>query len=108
METTVTVDALLNRVKDIAPIIREYAPEAEEKRRLSRPVVDAMLQAGLYSMSHPKAFGGLEVNPITMFRVVEEVARHDSAAGWNLQLAVAAGYFLAWLPDAGAAEIMHG
>jgi alkylation response protein AidB-like acyl-CoA dehydrogenase len=108
MATNVTVDALLDRIKDITPIIREYATEAEEKRRLSRPVVDAMLQAGLYSMSHPKAFGGLEVDPLTMFWVVEEVARHDSAAGWNLQLAVAADCFLAWLPDEGAAEIMHG
>jgi len=107
MATNVTMDSLLGRVKDIAPIIREHAAEAEEKRRLSRPVIDAMLQAGLYSMSHPKAFGGLEVDPLTMFRVVEEVARHDSAAGWNLQLAVAASCFLAWLPDAGAAEIMH-
>ena len=31
-------------------------------------------------MSRPKAFGGLEVDPVTMFRVVEEVARQDSAA----------------------------
>ena len=32
-------------------------------------------------MAHPKAFGGLEVAPLTMFRVVEAVAYHDSAAG---------------------------
>ena len=107
MATNVTADSLLDRVKKIAPIIREHAAEAEEQRRLSRPVVDAMRQAGLYSMAHPKAFGGLEVDPLTMFRVVEEVARYDSAAGWNLQLAVAANCFLAWLPDEGAAEIMH-
>jgi alkylation response protein AidB-like acyl-CoA dehydrogenase len=107
MATNVTADALLDRVKEIAPLIREHAPEAEEQRRLSRPVVDAMLQAGLYSMSHPKAFGGLEIDPLTMFRVVEEVARHDSAAGWNLQLAVAANCMLAWLPDEGAVEIMR-
>jgi indole-3-acetate monooxygenase len=97
----------LDRVKDITPIIRAHAAEAEENRRLSRPVVDAMLQAGLYSMSHPRVLGGLEVDPLTMFRVVEEVARHDSAAGWNLQLAVAANGMLAWLPDEGAAEIVH-
>jgi alkylation response protein AidB-like acyl-CoA dehydrogenase len=107
MATNVAADALLDRVKDIAPMIRAHAAEAEEKRRLSRPVVDAMLQAGLYNMARPKAFGGLEVDPITMFRVVEEVARHDGAAGWNLQLALGAHSFLAWLPDEGAAEIMH-
>jgi hypothetical protein len=49
MATHGTVDVWLDRVKDSAPIIRKYAAETEEKRRLSRPVVDAMLQAGLYS-----------------------------------------------------------
>src|SRR4029450_5287655 len=106
MATNVTADALLDRVKDITPIIRAHAAEAEEQRCLSHPVVDAMLQAGLYSMSHPKAFGGLEVDPLTMFRVVEEVAYHDSAAGWNMQMSVGASCFLAWLPDEGAAEIL--
>ena len=107
MATNVTADSLLARVQEIAPLVRAHAAEAEEQRRLSYPVVDAMLQAGLYSMSHPKAFGGLEVDPLTMFRVVEEVARQDSAAGWNVQLAAAANCMLAWLPDEGAAEIMH-
>jgi alkylation response protein AidB-like acyl-CoA dehydrogenase len=80
MAMNVTVDTLLDRVKDIAPILCAYAAEAEAQRRLARPVIDAMLQAGLYSMSHPKAFGGLEVDPLTMFRVVEDVAYQDSAA----------------------------
>ena len=42
MATNVTADSLLDRVKDITPIIRAHAAEAEEKRRLSRAVVDAM------------------------------------------------------------------
>ena len=67
MDMYVTVDALLDRVKDLAPMLRAHAAEAEAQRRLSRPVVDAMLQAGLYSMARPKAFGGLEVDPLTMF-----------------------------------------
>ena len=48
------------------------------------------------------------MDPVTMFRVVEEVARVDSAAGWNLQLSVAAHFLLAWLPEEGAAEILAG
>jgi alkylation response protein AidB-like acyl-CoA dehydrogenase len=78
MATNVTVDALLDRVQDMAPILRAHSAEAQ--RYLSRPVVDAMLQAGLYSMARPKAFGDLELDPITMFRVLEEVARQDNAA----------------------------
>jgi hypothetical protein len=44
MAMNVTVDTLLERVKDSAPMLRAYAAEAEAQRRLARPVVDAMLQ----------------------------------------------------------------
>ena len=42
MAMNVTVDTLLDRVKDIAPMLRAYAAEAEAQRRLARPVVDAV------------------------------------------------------------------
>src|SRR5262245_41379134 len=103
-----TVDTLLEKVQAIAPTIRKSAPEAEQARRLSRPVVDAMQQAELYRMARAKAFGGLELDPVSIFRVVEAVARHDSAAGWNLQLALVVDSILAWLPDEGVADILEG
>jgi alkylation response protein AidB-like acyl-CoA dehydrogenase len=100
-------DSLVENAMKIAPIIRQHAAEAEQQRHLSRPVVDAMREAGLFSMACPRAFGGQEADPVTMFRVVEEVARHDSAAGWNLQISVGANSLLAWLPNDGAAEILN-
>jgi len=41
----------------------------------------------------PKSFGGFEIDPVAGFRVIEEVSRIDSAAGWNLQIAVAHDMF---------------
>jgi indole-3-acetate monooxygenase len=38
--------------------------------------------------------------------VLEEVARHDSAAAWNLSMSVGGHLFLAWFPDDGVAEIL--
>lgn len=108
MEITLTTRSLLERVQDIASTLREHAADAERERRLPRPVVEAMLEAELYRMSRPEAFGGLELDPVTMFRVVEEVALHNSAAAWNLQISVASDWFLAWLPDEGAAEVLDG
>jgi alkylation response protein AidB-like acyl-CoA dehydrogenase len=105
MEAPVTVDSLLDRVREIAPIIREHAMSAEQERRLAQPVVDAMVKAGLFRLWTPKAFGGLEIDPMTAFQVFEEVSRLDSAAGWNLQLATGVVPNLAWFPDEGAAEI---
>ena len=64
-----------------------------------------MRACGLYRLWRPRAFGGLEVDPMTAFRVFEEVSRIDSAAGWNLQLSSAIDAMGAWFPDEGAKEI---
>src|SRR5262249_7533631 len=107
MATATTADSLLQSVNAIAPLLREHAAKAEEQRRLPRAVFDAMVAAGLYNMARPKAFGGLELDPLTMFDVIEEIARHDSAAAWNLQIANGGQVFAVWFPDETAEEIFE-
>ncbi|MEF3074181.1 acyl-CoA dehydrogenase family protein [Methylobacter sp. Wu1] len=102
-----TTDTLLRAVREIEPIIRQHAPEAERERKLAAPVAKAMHQAGLYRLWRPKAFGGFELDPISGFRVIEEVSRIDSAAGWNLQISVAHDMFALWFSDQGAREIFN-
>src|SRR5262249_19713261 len=60
-----------------------------------------------YDMARPKAFGGLELDSLTMFDVIEAIARHDSAAAWNLQIAAGGQVFLAWFPDETASEVFE-
>jgi len=57
MTAHANVDSLVESAKQIAPIIGQHAAEAEQQRRLSRPVVDAMLEAGLYGMARPVRWG---------------------------------------------------
>ncbi|MGZ8215212.1 MAG: acyl-CoA dehydrogenase family protein [Methylosarcina sp.] len=102
-----STDTLLRAVREIEPIIRQHAPEAERERKLSKPVAQAMRQAGLYRLWRPKAFGGFELDPVSGFRIVEEVSRIDSAAGWNLQIAVAHDLFAPWFSDRAAREIFN-
>ena len=97
--------ALLEAVHEIEPVIRAHAADAEASRRLSDIVADAMRRRGLYRMWRPRAFGGLELDPMTAFEVLETVSRIDSAAGWNLQLSSALDAFGAWFSDEGAEEI---
>jgi alkylation response protein AidB-like acyl-CoA dehydrogenase len=77
---------LLEAVHRLAPLIREHADEAERNRRLSPPVVAGMAEAGLFRMLTPRALGGLEVPPLTFFRVVEETSRIDGSTGWCLYI----------------------
>jgi len=96
---------LLERARQIVPIIREYNAEAERERRLFKPVFDAMAEAGVFRMFTPKSLGGLEVDPPTCARVIEEISGADSAAGWALFNPLSYAFLCARLPDEGAQEI---
>src|SRR5215475_14780054 len=99
---------LTEAARQIAPVIREHNEETERERRLSRPVLDALYETGLLRMFTPRSLGGLEVAPITRALVVEEIAGHDTAAGWTLEYPLDWAYLCARLPDEGAEEIYSG
>src|SRR5438876_10896139 len=56
-------------------------------------------------MFTPHSLDGLEVDPITCARVIEEVSRADSAAGWSLQNPLSWAFMCSRLPDGGAEEL---
>lgn len=97
--------SLIDTAREIAPIIRKHSEETERERRLSRPVLKALHETGLLRMTTPRSLGGLETDPITRALVVEEISRHDSAAGWTLENPLDWAFFCSRLPDEGAEEI---
>lgn len=74
--------ALLDAARSLAPRIAALADEIERERRLPRPLVDALVEAGLFRMLVPASLGGAEVHPLTFARVLEEIARADGSSGW--------------------------
>jgi indole-3-acetate monooxygenase len=99
---------LIEAARHIAPVVRDHNEEAERERRLSRPVLDALYETGLLRMYTPRSLGGLEVGPLTRALVMEEIAGHDTAAGWTLSNPLDWAFFCARLPDEGAEEIYSG
>jgi alkylation response protein AidB-like acyl-CoA dehydrogenase len=98
-------DTLLKEVERIRPILEECIPQAESERALPDAAYEAMIDAGLFRMLAPVVFGGLEVHPVDVVRVVEAVARIDSAAAWNLNQSSAAAGLVPWLPAEGGEEV---
>jgi alkylation response protein AidB-like acyl-CoA dehydrogenase len=105
---TVVETHLFEVVKEIGPKLQEAGPEAERERRLPKRAIDLLAEAGLQRMFTPQSLGGLEVDPVTCARVIEDVARFDSAAGWALQAGNSGAWWSARLPDEGAQEIYGG
>jgi alkylation response protein AidB-like acyl-CoA dehydrogenase len=100
-----TVDEVLGRVAELEPMIRTASAEAEIERRLSAHVAEALRDAGCYHLFRPRSRGGLELDPVSAFRVIEELSRIDSAAGWNVAQSNNAEPFVAWFSDETTAEV---
>ena len=89
----------------LAPQIRAAADNIERMRRLPLPLVEALARAGLFRLWIPRAFGGEETDPMTLVRVVEEIARVDGAAGWCVAIGGEYGVFGGYLQPDAAREI---
>ena len=59
MNKTAAID-LVERARSLAPLIMREADEIERTRRLTQPVVTALIDNGLYRVLLPKTFGGAE------------------------------------------------
>lgn len=107
-DRTANADVLIERARGLAPVIREHAGGMEKERRVAKPVFEALAKAGFQGLFAPRSLGGLEVDPLTAFRVVEEIARVDSAAAWALQSGNVNVWWAARFPEEGVEEIYHG
>jgi indole-3-acetate monooxygenase len=54
--------------------IRAASDEIEIGRRIPHPIAAAMKEAGVFGMAMPRAWGGLELDPLTQIRTIEALA----------------------------------
>jgi alkylation response protein AidB-like acyl-CoA dehydrogenase len=95
----------LELASEIGPFLSSHVTEEENNGRLSASVVNTLREAGFYRLFQPKSLGGLEADPLTTAKVVEEVARHNTAAGWSLMVANTTLVMGGHLPERGIEEI---
>ena len=69
-------------VSNAAAVSRAGADDAERLRRLPPPTVEALADAGLFTMCLPEIYGGTGDGPVVMIDAVQEVAHADGSAGW--------------------------
>jgi alkylation response protein AidB-like acyl-CoA dehydrogenase len=96
---------LLQTANKLGSVLNQSITEEEDNGRLSSSVVNALRQAGFYKLFLPESLGGLEAEPLTVAKVVEEVASHNTAAGWSLMVANTTLLMLSRIPEKGIEEI---
>ena len=80
------------------PAIRAYSDQIERDRRLPPELVAQMRDAGFFHALLPRDLGGLEADPVTAARIVEEVSKGDASAGWCVMLAAQSCMFAGFMP----------
>lgn len=86
--------------------LRERADEAEALRTMPPDLVEAARSAGFFRLAMPEVLGGLELDPLTIVSIVEELSRADGSAGWTVLIGNSTAFF-AWL-DPRVAQAMLG
>jgi alkylation response protein AidB-like acyl-CoA dehydrogenase len=97
--------SVVEAAADLRSIIRGYQEEIDRERRIPPALVEQMRPAGLYRLLVPRALGGLQLDLLTYFRVVELVSEGDGSVGWNIATSSAAQLVSLSLPDAGVREV---
>src|SRR5262245_60132519 len=90
--------ATLAAVRDLLPLIAQHADAAERERQRARPVVDALVNAGVFRLLVPSALGGAGATPLEWCDVVETVSAVDGSTGWCVMISGCYGHFAGLLP----------
>ena len=96
---------LIERAQALAPLIAREADEIERTRRLTGPVVSALIENGLYRGLLPQSVGGAEAPPEIFMQMLEEVAKADASTAWCLGQCTVCAITAAYLDPDAAREI---
>ncbi|MGY4346587.1 hypothetical protein ACVWXM_003054 [Bradyrhizobium sp. GM7.3] len=98
---------LVERARAIAPLIAREADEIERTRRLTDPVVGALIENGLYRALLPQNLGGAEAPPEAFMQMLEEIAKADASTAWCLGQCTVCAMIAASLDHDTAQEIFN-
>ena len=73
---------LIGRARELTPLIERAGDRIERERCLPDDVLDALHDARLFRLLIPRSYDGEEVEPATLFQVVETLAQGDASVAW--------------------------
>ncbi len=86
--------------RNLGPLIRAHSGANEKLRRLVPEIVAALRPTGLLRMAVPHVYGGPEVAVPEILDAIEEVAYHDGATGWCVNISTTTSSLAGFLrPD---------
>ena len=85
--------------------IRARVAEAEETRRIPTATVDQLKACGVFRALQPARYGGLEVDPMSFYEAVRDIASACGSTGWVASILGVHAWQLALFPDQAQADV---
>jgi alkylation response protein AidB-like acyl-CoA dehydrogenase len=96
---------VMTAVRALEPEIKASSAAIEAERRLPRALAHHLMEAGVFRMGTPRAYGGGELDPMSQVRVVEELSRIEGSVGWLSMISTAGSFLPAFLEPAAAQRL---
>lgn len=99
------MNVVVERARHLAPFLRARASEIESARRLPDDLAAVLADAGVFHLTVPAAYGGLEASPETFVDVLIELARGDGATAWCAMVGATTALTSGWFSPPVAHEV---
>jgi 3-hydroxy-9,10-secoandrosta-1,3,5(10)-triene-9,17-dione monooxygenase len=87
MSTVIPTEAeIIQRTRDLIPLLRERADACEKNRMVSKETIQAFQEAGFFKILQPKRWGGYQMHPNVLNQVLMELARGCPSSAWNVMV----------------------
>lgn len=99
-------EALVQRLDEIGPVLRENADKGEEIGQLTEEAARALQGTGAFRVGIPAELGGYEFSPTQLVDAIERVTHADASAGWAfMAVQMVTGTTAAWLGEEAVREL---
>lgn len=98
---------LLGSLDDIRSLVKSNLQWIDEHKKLPVELLDALRKAGVLRMSMPKAYGGLELDPIRQVKLVQVLSGEDASVGWCVAISSEGGYYASLIPELTARRLYY-
>jgi alkylation response protein AidB-like acyl-CoA dehydrogenase len=99
--------ALIEAARAFGPMLRRRAAEIEAGRQLPADIAEDFARAGFYRACVPRAYGGLETDPLILTQTIEALAEADGSAAWCVMIGATTGLTMGYVPPATARDLMQ-
>jgi alkylation response protein AidB-like acyl-CoA dehydrogenase len=95
----------LDRARELVPMLAAEGDAIEAGREVTQPIVDALVERGIFRMLLPRSLGGAALDPLTYTQVLYTLAQGDGSTAWCLGQNSGCSMIAPYLPEETAREV---